>query len=195
MIGQINLGTPAGECMKSIASRPDVKTIVEIGTWNGAGSTKCIHAGMSAEDTLYSLECSRPMYESAVRLWKDKENVHLIFGRIIEEQEMDITNLSREETVWHTNDVAAMRECPNVINDLPKSIDLLVLDGGEFSTLAEYNKLVNRSTYIFLDDTVCRKNRQVRRTLMQSTAFETLEDSPNDRHGWSLFRRRLNTDQ
>jgi len=195
MIGQINLGTPAGDCIKSVASNPNVKTIVEIGTWNGAGSTRCIHAGMSADDVLYSLECNRSMYESALPLWEDKENVHLIFGRIIEEQEMDISNLSREETVWYTNDIVAMRECPNVISELPESIDLLVLDGGEFSTLAEFSKLVDRSTYIFLDDTICRKTKEVRRILMDSEDFETLEDSPNDRHGWSLFRRRPNTDQ
>lgn len=195
MIGQINLGTPAGEYMKDVASKSDVKTIVEIGTWNGAGSTRCIHAGMSDTDVLYSLECNRGMYDSALPLWQDKSNVHLLFGRIIEEQDMDDSDLSNEETQWYDNDIAAMRECSNVIDQLPSQIDLLVLDGGEFSTLAEFNSLVGRCTYIFLDDTVCRKNREVRRLLMESTDFETLEDNPNDRHGWSVFRRRPDTDK
>lgn len=192
MIGQINLGTPAGDCLKRISSSSDVKVIVEIGTWNGAGSTRCISEGMLDSDVLYSLECNKGMYDKAKPLWESKENVKLIYGNIISEHEMDTEHLSVQEQGWYQQDLAAMRECPNVLESLPESIDLLVLDGGEFSTFAEYSKLASRSFIIFLDDTICRKNKKVREDLLNSDEFELIEDHPEDRHGWSLFKRRDN---
>ena len=35
MAGQINMGTPWGDLIYNLSGREDVKTIVEIGTWNG----------------------------------------------------------------------------------------------------------------------------------------------------------------
>jgi hypothetical protein len=188
-LGQINLSSLAGKCIEEIASKNDVNSIVEIGTWNGAGSTKCIASGMSNEDVLYSIECDKGMYELSLSLWKEKENVHIIFGKIIEESEMDNANLSNRELQWYDTDVAAMRECPNVLDSLPKKIDFLVLDGGEFSTFAEFKKLKSRSTYIFLDDTKCRKNFKTREMLLNSDDFKKLQDNQEERNGWSLFRR------
>lgn len=192
MIGQINLGTPAGECLRSVASKDSVKVIVEVGTWNGAGSTKCLFSGMRESDTLHSLECSRHMFEQALPLWDTKDNVILIYGKLIEESEMDVDNLSSEEQQWYYQDIVAMRECPNVFDKLPSSIDFLVLDGGEFSTLSEFMKLYSRSNYIFLDDTKCRKNKKTRELLLKNKDFEVLEDHQEDRNGWSLFARRAN---
>ena len=190
MIGQINLGTPAGECLRKISSREDVKTIVEIGTWNGAGSTRCIAEGMQDTDTLYSLECNKAMYDQAKVLWESKNNVNIIYGSIVTELEMDSEQLSYEEQGWYQQDMVAIQECPNVLESIPETIDLLVLDGGEFSTFAEYSKLVSRSSIIFLDDTTCRKNRKVREQLLNSDEFEVVMDYPGDRNGWSLFKRR-----
>lgn len=195
MIGQINLGTPAGDCLYKISSNPDVRVIVEIGTWNGAGSTRCIAEGMQDTDILYSLECNKDMYDRAKPLWASRENVKLIYGCIVAEHEMDTEQLSSEEQRWYQNDIIEMRKCPSVLESLPKAIDLLVLDGGEFSTFAEYQKLANRSSIIFLDDTVCRKNKKVRMDLLNYNEFELIEDHPRDRHGWSLFKRRSDSDK
>ena len=45
-LGQINLGTERGQIIKDLASMPTVRTIVEIGTWNGYGSTQCVLEGI-----------------------------------------------------------------------------------------------------------------------------------------------------
>ena len=82
-----------------------------------------------------------------------------------------------------------MKEVPNVLDQIPAKIDFLILDGGEFSTTAELDKLIDRSNYIFLDDTIMRKNRENRMRLINSLEFIMLDDYPADRHGWSLFKR------
>jgi len=40
--GQITRGTPLGDWIYDLVKREDIINIVDIGTWNGLGSTKCI---------------------------------------------------------------------------------------------------------------------------------------------------------
>lgn len=39
--GQINLNTKFGKLIKKYLEDDNIKSILEIGTWNGFGSTKC----------------------------------------------------------------------------------------------------------------------------------------------------------
>ena len=49
-----------------------------------------------------------------------------------------------------------------MLDKIPSSIDLLILDGGEFSTLQEYKILISRVRhFIILDDVKLRKGREV----------------------------------
>ena len=50
-----------------------------------------------------------------------------------------------------------LKNSKNVIEELPQIIDLLVLDGGEYTTYPEYKKLKDRSNIIALDDTAILK--------------------------------------
>ena len=115
-----------------------------------------------------------------------------MLGSIVEETELDTENIgyqSVDEESWLKQDALSVSRVPNVINELPDSIDFLVLDGGEFSTRAEFLKLKDRSNYIFLDDTLARKNIKNRKDLLESKEFECLGDYPNDRNGWAYFKR------
>ena len=42
MAGQINRGTELGEMIYNLAQDTQYKNYVEIGTWNGEGSTQCL---------------------------------------------------------------------------------------------------------------------------------------------------------
>lgn len=192
MLGQINIGTLAGEVIRDISSREEITTIVEIGTWNGAGSTKCIIEGLKINKNakFYTLECNRNQFETAKLNDPNMPNINFIFGRIVNEEDLDDSNLSAEEVGWLAQDIQAMAECPNVIDLLPASISFLILDGGEFSTQAEFKKLIDRTNFIFLDDTIVRKNRRNREQLLQSDDFIVIEDHLNDRNGWSVFKRK-----
>jgi hypothetical protein len=198
MIGQINLSSEAGQMIKKISEFSDVKTIVEIGTWNGAGSTACVAEGLKTnpDASLVSFECSKPMYSEAEIYWRDTKNIKIVWGRIVEESELDVEGISEDEKGWLQDDLVAMRECDNVYEQVPDII--------EFSTLAEFNKLVNRTKYIFLDDTRLRKTKKIRQFLLDSDDFVTLEDKQDilldsddfvtledkqDRNGWSVFKR------
>ena len=60
MVGQINRGSQLGEVIYDMCNQNDIKNIVEIGTWNGMGSTKCIYESIvnNSHDSLQVL-CSQ----------------------------------------------------------------------------------------------------------------------------------------
>jgi hypothetical protein len=184
ILGQIELGTPFGNILYDLCkSKPEIKTVVEIGTWHGMGSTKCLLQGLidsgKTDANFISLEANRKMYDVAVGCWKDTlpSWAKLIHGRVVEVSDMDNSNLGYQhpdEPIWFNEDKNAMLSCANVIDQLPSKIDLLFLDGGEYSTHAEFLKLKDRSSMILLDDTTARKCKTIRETVLSDTENYTL---------------------
>ena len=71
--GQINRGSLAGETLFNLATTPKNKVFVEIGSWNGQGSTKCIMDGLIKrmdESYLISIEASKKFFDLADGFWK-----------------------------------------------------------------------------------------------------------------------------
>ena len=72
MAGQINRGTTTGEFIYSLCLNEDVQTIVEIGTWNEMGSTKCVADALLQrfdDSKMISLEANKKMYDLAKSYW------------------------------------------------------------------------------------------------------------------------------
>lgn len=176
ILGQIELGTPFGNILYDLCKNDtNIKTVVEIGTWHGMGSTKCLLQGLidsgKKDATFISIEANKKMYDVAVNCWKGilPSWAKLVHGRVVDVTELDSTNLGYQhpdEPIWFEEDKAAMLSCPNVIDDLPSKIDLLFLDGGEYSTHAEFLRLKDRASVIMLDDTTARKCKTIRQIVL-----------------------------
>jgi predicted O-methyltransferase YrrM len=56
--GQVTTETHFGSLLYSLASEPDVKLVLEIGTWNSGGSSLCIGKGLKDSGTgfLFTME-------------------------------------------------------------------------------------------------------------------------------------------
>jgi hypothetical protein len=76
----------------------------------------------------------------------------------------------------------------NVLDIIPITIDLLILDGGEFSSLSEYNKLKDRTKYIILDDTNTIKNNKVADIIRKNNDYKIIADS-NSRNGYLIAKK------
>ena len=210
MIGQINLGTSAGDFIYNVCLREENKTIVEIGTWNGMGSTRCVMQALldkdfSEDGFLLSLESNKKMFDEAVQNWNKKtlglssiflDKLKLVHGRIIEKNELILLEEIRtykdyvpDWETWYQQDLNAIESCENVLHLVPAKIDVLVLDGGEFSTLAEFNKLKDRSRVIVCDDTKTVKCRKIRQMLLNDSSYKVILDIQNERNGFSAFER------
>ena len=198
--GQINRGSNLGEEIFNLSRRNNVKTIVEIGTWNGMGSTKCIYDAVKGTDKLvYSLECNKDRYEEATKnlrsLGKLPVNFNLLHGSIVNVDELvPIFNSLKNEVFkdWLKVDINWVKKTPNVFNKLPEMIDLCVIDGGEFSGYLEFMKLWKRSWIMVLDDISGFKHKKTREFILSNPdKFEVVNLNEKERNGFLICKNGL----
>ena len=193
-IGQISLESILGKKMIEYIQLFNCKNIVEIGTWNGLGSTKCIVSAVQNKNDIsfISLECNKEKVEFAKSLYLSIPNVKILNSRVIKEiptiEEMEsvfpILKENEQMRYWNEVDLENLKNCDYIELE---NIDFLLLDGGEFLTYYEFIALKDKSKMIILDDTNTHKNKIVRELLLSSSDFKCLDDVPNDRNGWSIF--------
>jgi len=193
-VGQINRGSKLGEAIYNLAKSPEVKTIVEIGTWNGMGSTKCILDGVLASGKrkdVYSLECNKLRYEEAkINLGFVPPTFKLIHGTIVTAEELiPIMSTLENDTLkgWLTEDINWIKNTPYVLDRMPERIDLLIIDGGEFSGGIEFNRLYRRCGILILDDTNAIKHTKTKEFIKSKpNEFRIIEDNVSDRNGYLI---------
>jgi hypothetical protein len=202
MVGQIMRGSDLGNIIYDLCAQDDIKNIVDIGTWNGMGTTKCIYDSIIENNKkdymVISLESNPIFYEIAVGNIPKIDNFNLVLGRIVEEDELiDVeecddsffNNSDRDpQRGWLLDDITNYKMIENVLDIIPITIDLLILDGGEFSSLSEYNKLKDRTKYIILDDTNTIKNNKVADIIRKNNDYKIIADS-NSRNGYLIAKK------
>jgi len=201
MIGQINLGSPAGDVIFKLSKREDVINIVEIGTWNGMGSTMCVINAIKDKPNkkFTSIELYPDMYEVAKKnLGDNLQFVRLLHGRIIEYEEVfwfdhstiDF-NTDGHARLYYKKDLEYLKVMNNVLDQLPEKIDFLILDGGEYTTFPEWEKLKSRTKIVALDDSNILKTSKIRSQLINDNEYEKIFDDLHYRNGFSVFERKL----
>lgn len=196
--GQILPESLFGKWIKKIITEEKPKTILEIGTWKGLGSTKVIIDSIISTDSeikFISLESNKKFFDIAkTNLKSFLDYVDLIYGRVVEKNDVErfVSDnvLTEEMKVWLKNDLNDYSLSENVLNRIPDNIDFLLLDGGEFSTYIEWNILKNRSKIVLLDDTLVLKCKKIREELLNDDNYELIVDCLTDRHGFSIFRKK-----
>jgi hypothetical protein len=192
-VGQISQHNEVGRWIQLLSSLDDVKSIVEIGTWNGKGSSKCIALGVLQRATpncrVIGFEVNPDMFKKAKRNLSKFDFFEVLFGSVVGEQELDQTQLNEQEMGWFVQDLKWIRESPSVLDRVPKEIDLLILDGGEFSTYAEFKKLEKKLTrWLILDDTRTRKCSKILEELLHNPQYLIVHVS-QERNGTAVLMK------
>lgn len=197
--GQIVLESNFGKCLYNMVLREDIKTVVEMGTYGGLGSTLCIIKGLidkNLKNAFTSVELYPDVYAFAVNNLKQYfEYVNLLCGTIIEYEDIywfdhNTINFEKDKhaRLWHQKDLDNLKKAKNILHLLPKQIDLLLLDGGEYTTYPEYLKLRNRANIFALDDINTLKCSRIREELLDAGCTVLTEDL-NDRNGWGVYEK------
>lgn len=203
MPGQITRTSPFGIHLYELA-RSGPKHWVEIGTWNGLGTTKCILDGFAERlhesPKLASVEIDPVLFDAAAhnlmhhpaRSCVDFYQGKLMPSSMIQakpfptpddlgEQEQQnahfFIHYDRERALYETT----IPFCP------PFSPEVAVLDGGEYSGYLDWLHLDKSNLkYLCLDDTNVTKNRKVISEL--GSEWKCIA-SGNDRCGWAIYVR------
>lgn len=187
--GQILPGSKFGDKLTELAR--EAKVIVEIGTWKGMGSTYCLSSGVQKPSQfMFTLEADKAMYEQCP--WTHPR-VFRIWGTIVLPIEFPPydTHPVENRAMQYADDYRLVQNAPYVLGIIPEVIDLLLLDGGEWSSHVEFTKLKNRSRIIALDDTHPDKSVKsyAAREVMLDNRWQVLADEPDDRNGWFIAKR------
>lgn len=204
MAGQVNPESSLGRVLEAIARDEQYTTYVDIGTWNGLGTTRCLVNGMRGRKTtgeIWSYESNFEQYQLAVTNWTPcPPYLHLVNGTLHRDI-VDIRGVDNHPAIrmfqrssgteylhWHSGERKCLMSAPLV--QPPASIDVVVLDGGEFTTIGDWNIVKERNPrVVVLDDTSAYKTWDIRKELLHSPEWVVVHDVPHERHGWAVFKR------
>jgi hypothetical protein len=200
MAGQVNPDSAFGSMIVDIASESDYTSFLDVGTWNGQGTTKCLYDAVGKREgvRIYSVESNAAMYGEAVAYWTPcPPSLNLLYGTLskgaMTEAEIRAHPLFEDVEV-HFN-IHYEQDCKDLegapIVELPAQIDMVVLDGGEFCGVADFRRAsLLKPKVIALDDIRVMKNSENYQRLLADPEWELLGRG-KDRNGWAIFRRAI----
>ena len=175
-------------------------SFLEIGTWNGMGSTKQFADVLKTRDDnyiFYSLECNNDKCNDARKLYASQQKI-IILNEVLYKDSPDNfyeifpqckSNEMYKE--WHRVDVENMKKCNLFLErkDLPNIFDVVLLDGGEFTTYFEYQIIKNRCKYLLLDDiNVAKCTKIVEEIKSQPEKWKIIEENKTTRNGFLVCK-------
>jgi hypothetical protein len=181
------------------ASNLKYNTFLEIGTWNGLGSTRAFSNGfMSRNDdyVFYSLECNKDKCMDAINLYTYNDKIHILNEVIWNEEPTDFYKIFpqclTDSTYKHWNevDIINMKKCNLFLNrpNLPAIFDVVLLDGGEFTTYFEFEILKNRCKILMLDDINVDKCKLIVTELESDPSWKIIKKE-NTRNGFLIAEK------
>lgn len=189
--GQIKMNTDFGKELNNLASDSRYKTFLEVGTWCGLGSTKCLLDGIILRDDakLISVESNLKFYEITKRYWDkffvvhdlDTDKFDLRHGTLVSYNQLDkdyVTDSGHtKETYDYNQDI---KYAPKII--IEGQVDVLCLDGGHFSTSLEWDLFKDTAKVVAIDDTSTSKTNMILEEIQKSGKWKVIYES-NQRNG------------
>jgi glycosyltransferase involved in cell wall biosynthesis len=201
--------------IQKLARTEDIKTVLEIGSSSGGGSTEAFVTGLRDnpnQPQLFCMEVSKPRFaELSKRYEYDKfVKCYNVSSVAIEEfpdpsEVIDFYHNSKNnlkkfplEMVlgWLQQDIEYVQNAGVSANGIKQvkqdnhieHFDLVLIDGSEFTGVSEL-KEVYGSKLILLDDTTTFKNYQNRQQLLADPNYILISENAYTRNGYSIFKK------
>ncbi len=190
--GQISSTNEIGRWIYFISSLNQTKTILEIGTWNGKGSSRLIAQGVvrrgGEPPTVLGFEINPRMVAKAKKSLRKYPFFQVVWGSLVRVDDLLSHDLQNQEQAWLQQDRKWISAAPELTKLIPEEINFCILDGGEFSTYPEFVLLEQKiNGYLLLDDTETRKCSRIMHELESSDRFKLIWSS-SERNGAALFK-------
>ena len=214
--GQAGVWSDYGRRLKALCQEPDVELVLELGTWNGGGSSRALALGLlgggggggkppdlsGTSKLLVTMEPITPMFDTAKELLSGLP-VRLIHGTSVLAEELptadEIAHLMpgiprAEWEQWLASDVAGAKQFKvGMLQPLCALFewDLVHIDAGEFAGYREW-QIVNtvcKPRYVAFHDTHHLKTKRSVEEARKDNATWALLDSSEVEPGWAIFKR------
>jgi hypothetical protein len=198
-----------------LVQKEPIKTVLEIGSSSGEGSTEAFVRGIAENPnrpTLFCMELSKPRFLALQERYKDrsfvccynvssvplesfpsKEEV-LLFMNTVETSLRGFTD--EEVTGWLAQDIEYVKnanvsqrgiELIKFENNIDH-FDVVLIDGSEFTGQSEF-ELIYGAKFILLDDIRAFKNYHNYKRLLLDPLYELVEMDLTLRNGYAVFRK------
>ncbi len=199
-----------------IAKNEPVKTILEIGSSSGEGSTEAFVRGIfenPEKPSLFCMELSAPRFQALQNRYRDNSQVvcYNVSSIPLElfPSETDVLDFMRtkrsnlsglpEDLIigWLRQDIEYVTSAKVPTNGIEmikndrglECFDVVLIDGSEFTGFQELN-LVYGAKFILLDDICCFKNYYSFQKLSADSSYELIEKNESLRNGYAIFKKR-----
>lgn len=203
------------ETIRSLAATADIRTILEIGSSTGEGSTRAFVDGIHINPNrplLLCLEVSVPRfqrlaqryrYDSQVRCYNltsvplDRFATEVEVVNFYNSLQSALNHHSLSEVLrWRAQDVRYLEQfdsaqCGIQIIKEQNGVDrfdMVLIDGSEFTGHAELAEVYG-ADYVLLDDIRTFKNLQNYEQLREDPMYRVLKANPTLRNGYAVFER------
>lgn len=198
--GQIKLRSPFGNSISNIATTEEYTRYLEIGTWNGGGSTVCFVDGfLKRKDTnkvtLLSLEIDKDRSISSRNRWKNLNHIvniqhsHILdkIPTIDEMRDIFGEDINRD---WLKADLDNL-SLASYINVIEFNPQVVLLDGSEYLTYFEYKQLLSCPALdiIMMDDINVAKCKRIVSELDDNPDWRVIIKNTTLRNGYAIYKR------
>jgi predicted O-linked N-acetylglucosamine transferase (SPINDLY family)/glycosyltransferase involved in cell wall biosynthesis/predicted SAM-dependent methyltransferase len=203
------------EAIKQIAREEDIKTILEIGSSSGAGSTEAFVTGIRENPHQPQLFCMEISQERFTELQKRYAKDYLVkcynvssvgINQFAQQQEVinfyhsyqtalnqypleQVLDWLRQDRQYLQNSAvsqAGIKKIKSENNII--FFDVVLIDGSEFTGEAELDEVYG-AKFILLDDINTFKNYKNYHKLLNDPNYKILAESFSIRHGYAVFRK------
>lgn len=200
-----------GSSIIEVVKNLGLRRVLEIGSWDGTGSTSCFIEGMEnlSDKSLTCLEINKDRFESLVRNtqkydWIKCYNessisynslVYKDFNKIWDSPYNGLPRHFNPKNVvesWFDADVVKLKEVSVGFLERDNSFyDGALIDGSEFTGYSEFLLLKDRVNVFFLDDVFhAFKTKEVADVLLKDPEWEYVQYSQNVRNGFMILKRK-----
>ncbi|QSJ20799.1 class I SAM-dependent methyltransferase [Nostoc sp. UHCC 0702] len=202
--------------LQKIVQQDDIKTVLEIGSSSGEGSTEAFVTGLrknSNKPTLFCMEVSKTRFTELKKRYENDSfvkcyNISSVSLKSFpdEKEVLDFYNNTQsnlnfyplEQVIgWLQQDIEYVKNSGVSDEGIQKIkqenkiefFDLVLIDGSEFTGSAELDE-VDGAKYICLDDINTFKNYQNYNRLINNSDYALISCNRNIRNGYAIFKRK-----
>ena len=210
MNNEIHLNEEFGYYIYQTIIQYDLRNNLEIGSWDGEGSTKCFVEAMkqlTGNKSLYCIEIVKDKIERLKQLYANTEFVFPIFNSSISYKNLLDNDFSlvwnsqynkipkhvyNEDMVksWFDRDVETLKGIEHGFLETTdiQNWDSVLIDGGEFTGYSEFVLLKDKTKVFFLDDVHSAfKCNKAYETLKADTNWSLMKENSQIRNGYAIF--------
>ena len=215
-MGEITKQDAFGKAIIDTVANNKIQTVVEIGSWDGTGSTQCFIEGMQNFENkrLICLEvftdrfkqlCNNTSNYNWIKcynqssisynnmLYKDFNKIWESPFNFIPKQNINGNN-KPVVNQWFIEDIKTINNYKTgyIEDHLNDIYDAVLIDGSEFTGYSEFILLKDKVNFFILDDSYSAfKTSQVVDELSKDKDWELIANNKHTRNGWAIFKRKL----